>query len=1049
MKGKAKKFIALALVLSLVVGWNSLVNTTMAKYVTSWVASLNLGVLTDGSTIHGESVSNSTVQMTVGYADYGSVVGNAGHEEVGMGFGTGERYDTQVIGVGCRNVYRYTVSDKSGNAVDISDMNYLQFDIWLPKGYSSNPEVLYPNSTDAQRELANAELELGSGGTYDNYEIAFDLLNVLKIDTPTTKGDWYTVVVDLSQGTEHGKTGFDPKKLNFFGFYWSDESKTIDGYGTEYGYDRIGWSVIANMRFVKYATNPPGIHCQNLNTDGTYPDPTIRLGTVMEDDEPVPTGDYYYHLGNNLYQKVDSNADNANNFEDMGKDPSKIIVAGNDRDPHTTADNNKLSGRTAAVAVGGVADIPIDYINRAEFFYTIQGVSPMYKVKYGRDKMYGTHDDVITNTSQGSPLGTYTYWSSTSDGLQDENVGWNYLGGPINKMMLTTEYVLQYSGFDDEPYTNIYANAAIRAIHENLGAALNVSDNILLKNQTITNTTFHDNYGTVVKITPGTTADEANQLNGTSASNFWYVSDAQVIYGSYTPYYMETPPSTFSATFFPLSLQELTEAYGVGNYDEVRNERLAPVTLQYAITGKDDNDEDIHAPYYNSVGSDVGIIKDGFGDKQYTHGYFLRDPGDGESNACAVMAYNRSEQSGFHNFAGEVSAQVNIAWDPSGVRPACYVNLSLADNSYYNPGNQYYYLGSNVYREKTTGNLFTAGQDRDILTTADNNKLAGKATAAANIAVTVDPTTFDTCKITGISDDIYVVAGQDAMLGTYDDLICSKSGKLGSYWGSSKTEWTKLRWNFLSGTYIQDIRLMTEYVYHETAFRTYSSSLTDFYNGSLVDKFCNETFYSAMQNTMAPNILRLSTISVGYDSYVGNIDTGRPQIDIGGGNMVWPSWIDGIYYPTDDPSTLIDDTTGRQTQYNYSPTATLQRYFFAASLGDLGNSYANMTAVNTQSQHNDTWYRQYLAAPVAPYAEANGLTGTLSFSDTTTSLGYTNYKTAYYWLRNYGNRDDAGCVVTPAGFAMSRYNTNASDTWLSMADVGVRPCCALDLTKIQ
>ncbi len=1044
MKGKGKKFVALALVLSLVVGWNALVNTTMAKYVTSWVQSLNLGILTDGSTIHGETVSNSTVQMTVDYANYGSVVGNAGHEEVGMGFGTGERYDTQVIGVGCRNVYRYLVSDKAGNPLNISGMNYLQFDIWLPKGYSSNKEVLYPNSTDAQRALANAELELGSGGEFDKYELSFDLEQILKIDTPTTKGDWYTVVVDLSQGHERSATPFDPTHLNFFGFYWADHSETANDTDTAYGYDRIGWSVIANMRFVKYATNEPGIHCQNQNISGAEPDPTIRLGTITQGDDTIFDGKYYYHLGNNLYEEVASNADNANNFEDMGKDISKIIVAGEDQDPHTPEDNNKLSGRTGKVAVGHVADIPIDYINREEMFYTIAGVSPLYKVKYGRDKMCGTYDDVITTDGLGSSLGTYAFWSESSDRVTNQNVGWNYLGGPINRMMLTTEYVLGYTNYDTAPHSNVYSDSNLRTIYENLGAQIGVSDAILLKNQSITTQSFTDNYKTVVKITAGSTQEEANQLTYDSASNYWYVQESQVVYGHYTPAPTTPIPASFTATYFPLSVQELTEAYGAGNYDEVRDNRLAPCAREFALMEKEDpSDEDVPHAYYTAVGSDIGLADDGFGEEQYVMGYFLRDPGDTTSNACAVMAYNRGAAAGFHNFAGEVSAQLNIDWEFSGVRPACYVNLSLQDNPYFNL-NEYYYLGANIYREKSTNKLITAGQDLDIYTTADNNKLAGKALALANIDVVVNTTTFSTCNIPGLSDDIYVDAGQDAMLGTYDDLICSKSGIFGRRQIAKNIPSSKLRWNFLTGTSIDNMLLTTEYVYAKTTFRDYNTELKDFYAGSYVDDFCDRIFANEVKPTMDADILKTSMIEIGYDSYVGAADTGRAQQPDG----QWPSWIDIIYYPTDDPSTPHNDTTGRPTQYNYSPNATLERTFFAASLGELTSAYNGLTAVNAQSYENDRRYRQYLAAPAAPIENENGLDAYERFADPVNSLGYVQYKTSNYWLRNYGNSDTTGCIVTSEGFAQSR-PADPNGTWVSLNNVGVRPCCKVDLTKYK
>jgi len=344
--------------------------------------------------------------------------------------------DAQVFAIGCNNCYRY-----SFDPINITGYNYIEFDLWLPKGFNSTKEVLYPNQTPENLEpYTQGQIELSSGGTHDslgeiqwNIETALvpkviDEDGVVHDEGTVSSGAWYKVILRLPKTVSED---LNITKINFFGFYWSDA--VLDEYlkSQQYGYDRIGWGAIRNLRFTKYGTYDAGCYRTDDNNGGV--DPTIY----------THNGQHYYRLGNNVYQTM-----NTNTIDAKPANNASVVIAGNDKIPNTE-DDNRLSGRTTSDTHNGSTPPAIINFSPSDMSYQISGAHSSYKVKRGLDGLFGTWDDLIVNNLEGAPLGSYPVTGQTSRTL----IGWQYMGGSVNNMLMICQYVLDPTAYHNESVT--------------------------------------------------------------------------------------------------------------------------------------------------------------------------------------------------------------------------------------------------------------------------------------------------------------------------------------------------------------------------------------------------------------------------------------------------------------------------------------------------------------------------------------------------------------------------------------------------------------------
>jgi hypothetical protein len=362
----------------------------------------------------------------------------------------------------------------------------------------------------------------------------------------------------------------------------------------------------------------------------------------------VATGELKYtDLGNNIYSVQALMSDGT------AVDTNTLILAGQDRDPAETEDNNLLSGRTEAM--GGSIEVETIYLATTEddttritkeAYYTIKGAKSTYYVTAGSDGLLGTWDDVIKDSSKENRLGTYNI---NADGNQ-QSLGWVFVkGSDVEDMLLATEYVLDNVMFNEdrsENATGVYSSSTLEAkmkeIYNNVGG----SKTAIKQNQTISMADYTgevtaldacyvenhiDENGNHV-VSPSTSCECTFRSTGGKAN-----STAA----------LKTQSDITNVTFFALSMKEIADAYNTTSEDISRDYRRA----KYAECGKGNWNWDNTETDFN-------------GTKVLSAAYWLRSPGYRPNFATFVYEH------------GNVAMASSVYVTTIGARPACYATLA-------------------------------------------------------------------------------------------------------------------------------------------------------------------------------------------------------------------------------------------------------------------------------------------------------------------------------------------------------------------------------------
>lgn len=139
----------------------------------------------------------------------------------------------------------FTVSTGTVKTVDISDMQYLEFDIWLP-------------SDTYMSSATNGSLELTSSGKSDSCEINF---SVAKLKALGLTAGWNHVKLDLDSASSGSTDAIDLTKVNYMRLFIFS-GKNTDMYSLKYG----------SFRFTKYSSKDlydPTVSGYWVNSQGT------------------------------------------------------------------------------------------------------------------------------------------------------------------------------------------------------------------------------------------------------------------------------------------------------------------------------------------------------------------------------------------------------------------------------------------------------------------------------------------------------------------------------------------------------------------------------------------------------------------------------------------------------------------------------------------------------------------------------------------------------------------------------------------------------------
>jgi hypothetical protein len=357
----------------------------------------------------------------------------------------------------------------------------------------------------------------------------------------------------------------------------------------------------------------------------------------------VATGELKYtDLGNNIYSVQALMSDGT------AVDTNTLILAGQDRDPAATEDNNLLSGRTkekgGSIAVANIYPESDDITNRItkEAYYTIEGADSAYYVTAGSDGLLGTWDDIIKDSSGKARLGTYDL------DLDDEQevLGWEFVSGSsVREMLLVTEYVLDQVMFNDETEghtTSAYANSTLMAKMQEIYIKAKGTKTAIQQNVTISMADYTDEVTLICTCTVESHIDDTGHhkdgMTGCTIATIETGGKANLAAS------LASQADITGVTFFALSVEEVAEAYNDAN----------PAVSRDYCRGK-----------YAKCGGDIDIEVTTYnGTKFCSASYWFRSPGSLSTYASGVKRY------------GEVFMDGTITHLHVGARPACYATLA-------------------------------------------------------------------------------------------------------------------------------------------------------------------------------------------------------------------------------------------------------------------------------------------------------------------------------------------------------------------------------------
>ena len=143
--------------------------------------------------------------------------------------------ETYTITMGGYNVYRTSSNIILNESINISEMNYIEFDFYVPEGYDVTK--IYP--TDSQ-------LEICSSGKFDESEMTYHTGNYFNEEI--ISGSWNHIIIPLSDG-EMVLGECDLTNINFIGLYWNNNTLGNNNTYT------IPNCQIKNFKFTKYIMN--------------------------------------------------------------------------------------------------------------------------------------------------------------------------------------------------------------------------------------------------------------------------------------------------------------------------------------------------------------------------------------------------------------------------------------------------------------------------------------------------------------------------------------------------------------------------------------------------------------------------------------------------------------------------------------------------------------------------------------------------------------------------------------------------------------------------
>jgi hypothetical protein len=353
----------------------------------------------------------------------------------------------------------------------------------------------------------------------------------------------------------------------------------------------------------------------------------------------------YESVGNNIYKVKNVMSDGSVVATDT------LILAGQDRDPAKTEDNNLLSGRTAekggSIAVATIYPASEDNTNRItkEAYYTIEGADSAYYVTAGSDGLLGTWDDVIKDSSSKARLGTYDL---DLDGSQ-EVLGWEFVSGSsVRDMLLVTEYVLDNVVFNDntDGHTQgVYNDSVLMAKMQEIYEKTKGSKLAIYQNQTISMRDYTGEvtafYSCTVESHIDNDGHHIDDSTGCTKGSVETGAKANLVVS------LASQADITGVTYFALSVEEVANAYNDDNSVVSSDYRRG----KYAECGKGNYT-------YDNVPTDYN------GTQVLGANYWLRSPGYLSTYASAV------------GYDGVVHMQSPVTRAIVGARPACYASLA-------------------------------------------------------------------------------------------------------------------------------------------------------------------------------------------------------------------------------------------------------------------------------------------------------------------------------------------------------------------------------------
>lgn len=417
---------------------------------------------------------------------------------------------------------------------------------------------------------------------------------------------------------------------------------------------------------------------------------------IVPDEE---TGKIYKSTGHNIFQEVTVTSDGT-----YVPNSETYIIAGQDRTPGTD-DDNLVSGRTTAMG-GQIAIRDLDVKNLT---YKITGAKDRYTVSAGVDGLLGTYDDPIVSNDNALGVASYSqaYNTKAKEKETDKvwHVTWLYMGGPVSKMQLISEYNFydpqqwyEMEVDEEDPEANDYAVKTTNVIYS--ASPVSATTNKLYKllgtpyavqSQTVYRRYWRGSEQYDVEDASGKCIEYSSSSNGVThqpPSGGWPSSSY-----SYTSPFYEYDANTESGTSHIMSCT-INHIYTADYTKEELYAMHVDSTCLYKPYDTNVNTGRIFTKDSNSnpvyfVAPSVSEMTKAYGDIIETEGNLLLSYRRGRSDINS-SGYGEFWMRSLHNnkymhacSVGEdgVLYGVRKIYETAQIRPTCYANLTTGETS--------------------------------------------------------------------------------------------------------------------------------------------------------------------------------------------------------------------------------------------------------------------------------------------------------------------------------------------------------------------------------